>query len=336
MIESEVISIRKLVNAAEAEEPFLRTIQLLLQGITIHAVDGRPEDHERFRDAMNSVSRMVEEEHDGHGLVVHAGTAIRALQEYNQRTSTYLAAQQSEVQAIVKMLTSTISTIAKAGDENVRRLVGIEQQVFSATQLEDVRHVKVKLAECLEVIRQEVVRQREDTGQAIDELSQNMERSSQASAAEIADVDEVTKLPGRSAAAAALAAACQSEKPAFAAVMSVDRIKIYNLRFGLKVGDEVLQQFAEWVGKRLRADDRLFRWSGPSLVALLARVNRLEIVREEMQRVMDEPFEYTVQTPSRSVLLPVTARWSVFPMMASPRLLFHKIDSFANFQNANA
>ena len=101
---------------------------------------------------------------------------------------------------------------------------------------------------------------------------------------------------------------------------------------GQKVGNDVLLHFSEWVAKRLRPEDRLFRWSGPALLALLPRVNRIEIVREEMARVMDAPFEYTVQTSSRGVLLPVTARWSVFPMMASPRLLFHKIDSFVNSQ----
>jgi diguanylate cyclase (GGDEF)-like protein len=208
--------------------------------------------------------------------------------------------------------------------------------VFSATQLHDVRLVKGKLAECLDQIRQESVRQREETSKTVDQLSHDMESArNRDGAAQEALLDEVTNLPRRSVAEDALLAASQAETPAFAAVMSVDRIKIYNIRFGHKVGDEVLEHFAEWVGKRLKPEDRLFRWTGPVLVGLLPRVSRLEIVRDEVAGVMHAPFEYTVQTASRSVLLPVSARWAVFPMMASSRLLFQKIDSFTNFQSGN-
>ena len=331
-----MISIRKLMAGGQAEAPLRRVIQLLLQGIRLHAVKGNPEDREPFHESMNSVSRAVEEETDVNGLLVHAGTAIQTLQDYNRRTSAYLGGQNQELQAIVTMLTSTIGTIGAVGDENVKRLGDIEQQVFSATQIHDVRQIKAKLAECLDQIRQEAARQRDETSQTVDQLSRDMDRTrNQNRAAQAARLDEVTNLPVRSVAEAALAEACQTEKPAFAAVISVDRIKIYNLRFGLKVGDEVLQHFAAWIGKNFREEDRLFRWSGPTLVALLPRVSRLEIVREELARVMATPFEYTVQTASRGVLLPVSARWALFPMMASPRLLFHKIDSFTNFQSGN-
>jgi diguanylate cyclase (GGDEF)-like protein len=330
-----VISIRKLMAGGQAEAPLLRVVELLLQGIRLHAVDGKPEDRERFRQALNSVLRLIEEEPNCQAILGHAGTAIHALQDYSQRTGEYLGAQNQEFQAIVNLLTSTIGSFARAGDVNVGRLVEIEQQVFSATQLQDVRHMRAKLAECLDHIRQEAVRQRDETSKTVDQLSQDMDGARNRNGAAQGVLDEVTKLPRRSVGEDALTAACQAETPAFAAVMSVDRIQTYNLRFGHKVGDEVLEHFAAWIGKRLRPEDRLFRWTGPALVALLPRVNRLEIVREELAGVMNAPFEFTVQTASRSVLLPVSARWAVFPMMASPRLLFHKIDSFTNFQSGN-
>jgi diguanylate cyclase (GGDEF)-like protein len=335
LLGSDVISIRKLMSQPDVEAPLLRVIQLLLQGIRLHAIEGRPEDRERFREALTSVSQAVDSEHDGQEILVHAGAAIRALQDYNQRTGEYLGAQAKELQTIVKMLTATIATISRSGDENVRQLGEIERQVLSATQAGDVRHVRAKLAECLDQIRREAVRQREETSTIVDQLSQDMDRTFQKSGGQAGEADEVTKLPGRSAAEDALAAACQAEKPAFVAVMWVDRIKTYNLRFGHKVGDEVLHHFADWIGKRLRPEDRLFRWSGPTLVALLPRANRIEIVRQEMERTIAAPFEYTVQTASRGVLLPVSSRWALFPMMASARLLFHKIDSFANVQGSN-
>ena len=64
----------------------------------------------------------------------------------------------------------------------------------------------------------------------------------------------------------------------------------------------------------------------------LPRPNRLEIVRDEMARLMELRYEHTVQTPSRTILLPITPRWTVFPSMAAPRLLIHKIDAFVEMK----
>lgn len=332
-----MISIRKLLTENEAEAPMLRVIQLLLQGIRLHTVDGNSDDLDRFREEMDAVSQRVAEEHDAHNLVVHAGAAIKALQDYNVRTAEFFGDQNKEMQAMVRMLTSAVGTIAKTGEQNIRELGEIEKRVVSATQIQDVRQIRAKLAECLDHIRQEAVRQQEHTDAAVEQLSRDMDRTrnQEAAAEQDSQPDEATGLPQRPAAESALSAACQSEKPTFAAVLSIDRIQIYNLRFGHKVGDEVMQHFTEWIRERLRTEDRLFRWSGSTLVALLPRPTRLEIVREEMGRIMEEQFEYTVQTASRGILLPISARWALFPMMAAPRLLFHKLDGFANFQNGN-
>jgi hypothetical protein len=72
----------------------------------------------------------------------------------------------------------------------------------------------------------------------------------------------------------------------------------------------------------------MFRWSGSALLVLLPRPNRLEIVRDEIARLMDVRCEHTVQTASRTMLLPIAARWTGFPSMAEPRLLIHKVDVF--------
>jgi len=317
-----------------SEAPGVRVIQLLLQAISLHAVEGAPGDREKFRKAIDSVSLAVGEADDGQTLMGQATTAIWSLQEYNQRTSTFLSAQNQELQAIAKMLTSTIGTISKFGNEGIRQLGEIERQLFSTTQLQDVRMMKAKLGECLDQIRQEAIRQREETNKTVDQLTQEVERTRTQIGTRPSLLDEVTKLPPRPVAEYALTEACQTEEAAFVAVMLVDRIQIYNVRFGREVGDEVLQHFADWIRKRRRPEDRLFRWSGPALVALMPRVNRIEAVREELERVLAARFEYTVKTASRGILLPVSARWSLLPLMAAPRLLFHKIDSFANLHGS--
>ena len=56
--------------------------------------------------------------------------------------------------------------------------------------------------------------------------------------------------------------------------------------------------------------------------------NAEPLSRDEVARLMEVRCEHTVQTASRAILLPIAARWTVFPTMAAPRLLIHKIDAF--------
>jgi len=72
----------------------------------------------------------------------------------------------------------------------------------------------------------------------------------------------------------------------------------------------------------------LFRWSGPTIVSLVRRRNAHE-VRAAIQPILARNLGHTVSTLSGDVHVPISSRWIVLPLMASPRLLFHKIDGFA-------
>ena len=122
------------------------------------------------------------------------------------------------------------------------------------------------------------------------------------------------------------------DTPACVGVVAVDRLTTLNLRFGNKVGDGILRHYAETLRAQLPPEDRVFRWSGNALLALLLRPARLEQVRREFGRLVDTGYEHVVDTPSRLVHLPILPRWAVWPMMASPPLLIQKIESFANMQ----
>jgi hypothetical protein len=79
-----------------------------------------------------------------------------------------------------------------------------------------------------------------------------------------------------------------------------------------------------------------FRWSDGALVVLLPRPNRPASVRDEVARLLEVRCEHTVQTASHTILLPIDARWTVFPSMAAPRLLIHKIDAFLEMKGNQA
>ena len=120
----------------------------------------------------------------------------------------------------------------------------------------------------------------------------------------------------------------RGQEACYVAVAVIDRIQSYNQTFGNQVGDEVLRRFAEFLRGKARPGCRLFRWSGPAILMLIQRPNRIETVREEVNALLAHTLEHDVSTPNRSIHLPITSRWTLLPMMVSPRLLSLRIDSF--------
>jgi diguanylate cyclase (GGDEF)-like protein len=330
-----VISLKKFLADNETEASLLRMVKLLLQGIVLHSMEGDPADQARFRDSIAIVERRLDEEVSTPELPVLAGSALQAIEDYNQRTNKYLRQQRVEFQTMLKMLTSTVSAITAAGDLNVRQLQEIEKQVEFATEIEDVRQIKGRLSACLDGIRRETERQRTETAQTAEGLMRNLESARAGTSADSSTApDPVTGLPRRKLAEEAFAQACRDEAQAYAMAVAIDRIQILNTRFGYEVGDEIMRYFAGFLKSQLQSKDLLFRWTGPVLAGLVFRPNRLERVRDEIGRIMELKYEHTVRTPSRTILLPISVRWALFPMMASPRLLTEKIENFITFQSS--
>lgn len=311
-----MISLKRILQDGSADEQtLLQVIQLLLQGLVQHAIEGDADDSAAFRASIQSLIDSLTGDLQAPELLVQAGAALHTLEDYNRRTARYLRRPHGEWQAIVAMLTSALA--ARSMEENARRLREIASGVRLANGLEEVHKIRLQLSECLAEIQLEARSQKSEPTRA----------PAQAPAA--SGADPVTGFAMRAQAEEALAQACQTDPVSYVVVMVLDRLQIFNMRFGHSVGDEVLRYFGGFVRGQFRAIDQIFRWSGPTMVALLQRPSRLEIIREEVARLMDARCEHTVQTASRTILLPIAARWAVFPSMAAPRLLFHKIDAFA-------
>jgi GGDEF domain-containing protein len=321
-----VISLKKLLNTdPEAAGAMLRVAQLLLQGIGEHALRYDSDQHLQFRGQMEDAAAALANCAPGPDSQICVAAAIRSLEEYNRKTAQQLRVRSGELQDMVKMLTFAIGEISTTGEENVSRLRRIEGLVSSVTQIEDVRAVRAQLSVCLEEIRKEAARQKIASTSAVDRLKKDLAEVQNGPAA-----DPVTGLSHRAQAVELISNACESELPVFAVVMVIDRLQAVNTACGTAAGDQLLRYFSGYVRRSLPSEDRIFRWTGASLLALVARCPRIDPLREQIKLLMDEKLEYTVRTPTRSVRLPVTARWALFPMMPSPRLLIQKLDTFAS------
>lgn len=330
--QARVISIKKFLSSDnEAERALLRTVRILIQGIGENATPGEAGGEARFREYVRKISDSLTDQITAEDLLVNAGSIVKALEDHNRRTTRHYSLHSAELQNMVQMLTNTIATVSSAGTANVARLSEIEKRVASASEIDDVRTIKSRLSDCLIDIRNEAERQRKNNAATIQELSQGLEdaRNRAPDGVETPAQDTVTGLPLRQAAETTLATASQAGAPAFAAVLVLDRLQAVNLRFGREIGDQVLREFARSIRKKLSATDQLFRWNGPTLLAFLPRPGAIERVRNEVAQIVDTKLEHTIETGSRSIMIPTAARWAVFPMMAAPRLLYQRIDTFS-------
>ncbi len=308
----------------------MQALRILVLGIGLHSVEGNPEERARFRESMQQISDRFVDELSPEDLLDQAGSILEALDHHNRNASRQIRAQATELQNMLKMLTSTIGVISSVSDVHVNHLNEIEKQIARAGELDDVRAIRARLTECLTDIRKEAERQRRESAETVEQLNQRLEEERQLTVYPGDPArDMVTGLPTRTQAEAALAEWGRAGKKAYAALFVLDRLQAINLKFGRDVGDSVLNGFLGSVRERLSPTDRLFRWSGTALLALLPRPNTLETVRSELGRILDSKLEHMVQTASRSILLPVAPRWTVFPMMAAPRLIYQKLDAFA-------
>jgi len=326
-----VISIKKFLSLdTESEQTLTHVMRILVEGIGQHAAAGDAEDCARFRETVREFLDGLVDGISRAELLVRAGSVLNGFEDYNHRTIKHQRLRTEELQNMVKMLASTVKVVSAASNSNVGILGDIEARITMVSQLDDVRIIKAKLSDCLIDIRKEAERQQKETGEIIEQLNHelNHTRNHPADPHTGEGRDVITGLPLRPEAEVALAQLGKAGIRAYVAVLVVDRLPALSRRFGREASDEVLITFTRMIAKQLLPEDRLFRWAGPAFLALLPRNNSLEIVRNEVGRIMAARLEHTIQTPSRSIMVPIAARWILIPMMAAQRLICQKIDAF--------
>ena len=328
-----MISIKKLLALnTDSEQTLMHVVAFLVEGIGRNVTAADTDHAARFRRISDEARARVRADISAAELLVLAGSLVQALEDHASRAAQEQRTQFEELQHMVAMLTGTVSAISSSSQTNVGRLGEIEKQVSGISVLDDVRQIKARLGDCLADIRAEADRQQKVTVAMIEHLSQGLSDSRKSDVNQVsgAVVDTITGLPIRPAAEAALAEPARRDGHTFAAVMVLETFQSVNRKFGKEVGDEVMAEFTRLVQRNLPKADRLFRWGGSTLVAVLVRAATLERVRHELAATLATGWEYNIRTPSRSVLLPLTPRWVVIPNLTAPCMIYQKIDSFAN------
>jgi GGDEF domain-containing protein len=89
------------------------------------------------------------------------------------------------------------------------------------------------------------------------------------------------------------------------AVFYVHRMNYVNARFGSVIGDKILFVCSQHLATALvRPTDALYRWKGPAFVAILEREPQTN-PENDIQRLLATPLSQYLETPSRTVYLPI-------------------------------
>ncbi len=301
-----MISIKHYLDLAknDAASALMRTGILLLEALALHAVNWDAAQCAAFGETMRNLRRNIEEATGGDRVLVLCGEAIHALESYNRGVENGIRTQSSCFQEMLRMLARTIVEVSSAGAAAAANLKLIERKLESASRLGDLHQIKSQLGDALKALAEESGRQREHA----DRISRGLKSQLQAARpAGVSQMDPVTGLPDVEAAEAAVAAQMASPSPGYAALFRVERIELINSRFGFGAGDRVLVLLSQHVAQQLSASDRLYRWRGPALLALLERKAKVHDVRLEVTRISSTRLEHVIEIRNRSVLLPISS-----------------------------
>ena len=91
-----------------------------------------------------------------------------------------------------------------------------------------------------------------------------------------------------------------------------------------------MSRYGTAIAERLPASGRLFRWHGPSLIAVMPLPETDEAMNAEAARITTAPSEYLIEQDDRSVFLKPNASWTVLAIRRSCEAIDFsaKLDTF--------
>jgi len=301
-----LVSIKRFLAKAEEEAAYRRVISMLLDGVATHALSLDREARRTFRERIGALRHGMASETAVEILLGNAGAAVQAIGDYARETTRLMRSQSTELQDMIAMLARTVVDIGGVGGRAAARLQKIGDDLDQAAAGEDVSTLKARLQECLGAIREEAKQQKVESEQMVAALRLEISRKQ--------GLDPVTELPGELAAQTQFLSALRTSEQKLVAVFVLGSARHINLRFGRAAGDDVVRALKQYLAVQLESGDRMFRWSGPAIVALLTTTEPPERVRARLKRFLEKPIERTFDIHGRSVLIPLSVAWSVFAL----------------------
>jgi GGDEF domain-containing protein len=308
----------------EKSSSLVRIIGLLIEGLALHSVDFDSEQHGAFRLAIREVAKRFERAIYFQDFLALAGEANKMIQSYGESVEKYIRFLTTEKHLAINLLSESLLRVCNSSDKSAEALRHVEKDLKNASQLDDMRLLRAKLAEVVDTVCQEAKRHEQQVKTLLEQVSES-------GGLALGARDPITGLSTLKRAEARINEVANSGRQGFVLVFFLRNVDVVNRRFGYAAGDAVLQKFTAYLRKKFVGLDQLFRWRGPCFLVVVERTGSLETFRVEAERVGSRGPEQEVEGNGKSMLFRLTAANAVFPIGRAQDNsdLSGKIDRFA-------
>ncbi|MGO9231555.1 MAG: diguanylate cyclase domain-containing protein [Bryobacteraceae bacterium] len=303
-----------------------KVVSMLLEGIAAHALDLDREARDGFRERIAEIHESMDAEASAETLLENAASAVQAIGDYARQTTRLVRNQGAEMQNLVALLARTATEIGGTGGRTVSRLRKIGDNLERLSALMGVSTLKARVRECLADIGKEAKQQETDWERMVQALRRAIARKEEVGHS--ACLDPVAEQPSELIAQAQLLSALRTNSQRHVAVFVLASARDINLQFGRVAGDEVVRALKHYLSDHLGSNDRMFRWSGPAIVAALAGTESSEQVHARVNRLVAKTIERTFEIHGRPVSIPLSIAWSIFSLSQPLTDLNRQINDF--------
>ncbi|MGO9012419.1 MAG: GGDEF domain-containing protein [Bryobacteraceae bacterium] len=311
-----LVSIKPFLALSEEEAAYRKALSMLLDGVAAYALELDRDARQSFRERIGEIRQGMGAEDSVETVLANAESAVQAIGDYARQGTRMLQTQGAEMQNTIALLSRTAVDMGGLGARAVARLRKIGDDVERAATAQGVSNLKAQLRKCLGDIQEEAKQQKAESDRMTQALQRELIRKQEAWRS--VGLDPITDLPCELVAQAQFLSALRSGGQKHVAVFVLSEARRINLRFGRAAGDEVVRALKQYIAGHLASTDRLFRWSGPAIVASLASAESSELVRARLKRFLEMPIERTFEVNGRPASISLSIAWSIFAL--SPHL----------------
>lgn len=229
-----------------------------------------------------------------------------------------------EMQQLLAAFNQAVMALSDGGERAAGRFSAIGEKLEKASRAESMAAMRAAVYEASEALRRESEAHRRETAAQVEALGRRLEEARQRRGARV----ELER--GREEAIRALREAeAGGVKTALAGIV-FDRLAALESRFGKTVAQEAVGAFeAERIAGRALGG-RVYAWTPQMRVWLMDASGDAEAVRDELEPVLGEPFEYRTMAGGRTVMLALEGRW-MWGLLGrtSVEALIEEVDLFA-------
>lgn len=276
---------------------------------------GEPQDIAPTRSQLEEVEATAGSCTTAEAIAAAISKAVGLFRGHNQKAAQAIARRQAELQPTIDALNQTLELTADGIQLAVAQLEQLSVQLRRACLAKDDEQRRLALMTCLQLAREETIRQTASIENLRDVRRQLSEPDGgEPAVASPASVDPITGLPARQPAEQALLSQRNTGRAVYVAVFVLPRLHAVASRYGQSAFDKVLLQFSQYVAQRIGERDKLFRWGQTAFVGLFERQATASEFNAEIQSAIPTKIESFVDTRFRTVMFVTHCQWTSFPL----------------------